>query len=143
MYKRAMLTVDANQKMPVARAITVMEWDRIDVHTHLQGTPLTVCTGEGTNCRLPEKMQGLARKAFEVSAKGCAPEVERGKLCDVLKPMAGEEGEVDKPTLASVASALAERAIDDFAAEFRDALLRKLNDRRDCVLQEVLESLMG
>ena len=137
-----MLTAEAYQKMSIAKAITMVELDRIDVHTHLQGAPLTVCTVEGLSYRLPEKMQGLAHKAFEVSARGCAPEVGRGKLFDVLQAMAGEGGEVEHPTLASVAATLADRLLMEFDTEFRAALLTKLKDRRETVLQGVLATLL-
>jgi len=137
-----MLSADAYQKMPVARAITVMELDRIDVHTHLAGEPVTICTVEGISYRLPEKMQPMARKAFEASARGFAPDVEKGKLHEVLRAMAGEEEDVEKHTLASVAAALADRLLGEFDAAFRDALLTKLKDRRDSVLQGVLVTLL-
>ena len=137
-----MLSAEAYQKMQVAKAITVLELDRINVHTNLTGAPLTVCTVEGLSYRLPEKMQGLARKAFDVSARGCAPCVERGKLFDVLSAMAGDEEDVEKPTLASVAAALADRLLEEFDAEFKAGLLTKLKDRRDSVLQGVLATLL-
>ena len=137
-----MLTAEAYQKMPIAKAIAVMELDRIDLHEHLQGAPLTICTVEGISYRLPEKMQGLARKAFEVSSRGCAPDVERGKLHEVLRMIAGEAAEVEHPTLASVAATLADRVLAEFDSEFRAALLTKLADRRDSVLQGVLATLL-
>ena len=132
-----MLTAEDYHKLPVARA---MELDRIDVHTHVQGAPLTACAAEGIRYRLPEKMQGLARKAIEVSARGCAPYVERAKLHDVLTAMAGDEEA--KHSMTSVAKTLANKALDDFAAELRYAMLRKLEERRDSVMQEVLWSLL-
>ena len=90
-----MITAEEYLKMPVAKAITVVELSRIDVHTHLAGSPVTVCTIDGCSFRVPEKMQGVARKAFEALAKGRAPEVAKGKLCDVLKAVAGEEQEAE------------------------------------------------
>ena len=56
--------------------------------------------------------------------------------------MAGEEGEVEHPTLASVAATLADRLLMEFDTEFRAALLTKLADRRDSVLQGVLATLL-
>ena len=58
------------------------------------------------------------------------------------KHLAGEGGEVEHPTLASVAATLADRLLAEFDAEFRAALLTKLADRRDFVLQGVLATLL-
>ena len=140
--KTEMIAADEFARMPVLKAITVVDLARIDVHTHLAGAPVTVGTIDGVSYRVPETMQGVARKAFEALAKGCAPELGKGKLCDVLKGLAGKEVEVEHPTLTSVANALAERALDGFAAEFRSVLLRNLKDKHDNVLQEVLGSLL-
>jgi len=137
-----MITAEDYHKLPVAKAITVVDLARIDVHTQLAGAPVTVCTVDGVRYRVPEKMQGLAHRAFDAMARGCAPELGKGKLCDVLKAMAGEEVEADTHTMTSVANALADRALDNYAAELRDAMLRKLKDRHDCVMQEVLSSLL-
>ena len=137
-----MLTAEAYQKMSIAKAITMVELDRIDAHTHLQGAPLTVCTVEGLSYRVPEKMQGLARKAFEALARGCVPDLGKGKLYDVLKAAAGEDLEEEPTTVALVANALADRALDAFAAEFRCVLMTKLKDKHDHVLQEVFASLL-
>ena len=53
----------------------------------------------------------------------------------------GAEG-AESPSMASFADALADRALSDFAAEFRAVFLRKLTDRRDQVLQVALASLL-
>ena len=135
-----MITAEDYHKLPVAKAITVVDLPRIDVHTQSAGAPVTVCTVEGVHYRVPEKMQGLAHRAFDAMARGCAPEVERGKLFDVLQAMAGEEEA--KHSMTSVANALANKALEEFAAELRDAMLRKLEERRECVMQEVLSSLL-
>ena len=69
--------------------------------------------------------------------------MERRKLHGVLRAMAGEEEEdVEKHTLASVAAALADRLLAEFDTEFKAALLTKLKDRRDSVLQGVLVTLL-
>ena len=141
--KRAMTTAEEYHKLPVAKAITVVDLSRIDVHTNLAGAPVTVCTEDGCSFRVPEKMQGVARKAFEALAKGSAAEVGKGKLCDVLKAVAGvEEQQEEEDNLASLANRLAGRVIDEFAAEFKSTLLRKLKDRRDSVVKEVFETLL-
>ena len=138
-----MITAEEYLKMPVAKAITVVDLSRIDVHTHLAGSPVTVCTEGGVSYRIPEKMHGLARKAFEALAKGCAPDVEKGKLCDVMKAVAGGEEEQEaEDRLGLVASALADKVIADFETQFRNALLSRLKDRRGTVTQEVLETLL-
>ena len=54
----------------------------------------------------------------------------------------GEEEDVEKRTLASVAAALADRLLAEFDTEFKAALLTKLKDRRDSVLQGVLVTLL-
>ena len=97
---------------------------------------------EGLSYRVPEKMQGVARKAFEALARGCVPDLGKGKLYDVLKAAAGEEGELERPTLAAVADTLADRLLMEFDTAFRAALLTKLADRRDSVLQGVLATLL-
>ena len=119
-----------------------MEVVRLDMHTNLAGSPVTVCPAEGVSYRVPSNMQSLAKQAFDASARGCVQYVERAKLHDILKAMADEAGEVEHPILASVAAALADRLLVEFDTEFRAALLTKLRDRRDSVLQGVLATLL-
>ena len=140
-----------HQKLPLARATTWIDIERIDIETNTGGEIVKIHSSDGTAYRVEGRMERLAREAHRLALNGHVPiEPQPGYLADVLHafidvaggPSAPKAPDKQTNVLASIAAELAETIANGFSDHLEAALGEILADRREQVLRQACATML-
>ena len=142
-----------HMKLPLAKALTHVDLDRIDVEKGVAGEPVTIHSSDGSSYRVEGKLERLARAAHQLALEGHAPDdLESGRLAVVLqrfvdgaRKAAGEDG--GSPTeeanaLTTIAEEVAEAITREFSIHLEEALEKRFSQRRSDLLRKACATMM-
>ena len=142
-----------HMKLPLAKALTHVDLDRIDVEKGVAGEPVTIHSSDGSSYRVEGKLERLARAAHQLALEGHAPDdLESGRLAVVLqrfvdgaRKAAGEDGGSpieEANALTTIAEEVAEAITREFSIHLEDALEKRFSQCRSDLLRNACATMM-